>query len=400
MIWFSMLMSLLFWTSLAIILYTYAGYPLAIALLARLHPRPWRKAPWPIGGQAPISTVMAVHNGAAMLPTQIAYLLALDPHLVHEIIIVSDGSTDRTPEILQQTSDPRLKPIIVTEHGGKASALNHGIAAATAEIILFVDIRPRIEPGALDALLSNFADPSIGCVAGELLLNTVGHSATASAVSGLYWKYEQLIRNCEAAWDSPCGVYGGFYAVRRSAASPAPPGIILDDMFQPLSIIGKGYRSVLDRTAFVTDTWPAQAAGEFQRKVRTLAGNFQLIALAPWLLTPRNRVLFQLVSHKLLRLAVPYFFVLLFLSSAFLGIHSSFFMIFAGLQLAFWLMAAVSLKVHIPVLHRLASPAGALLVLNAAAVAGLCRYFFTSGPLWKTWLPTAAPVDSHFRQEP
>ncbi|HEY5331469.1 MAG TPA: glycosyltransferase [Acidobacteriaceae bacterium] len=397
MIWLSMLMTLLFWTSLAIILYTYAGYPLAIALLARLHPRPWQKAPWPPDGPAPISIVMAVHNGAAMLPTQIAYLLALDPHLVHEIIIVSDGSTDRTPEILEGASAPRLKPIIVQEHGGKASALNHGIAAATAEIILFVDIRPRIEPGALDALLTNFADPTIGCVAGELLLNTVGHSATASAVSGLYWRYEQWIRNCEAAWDSPCGVYGGFYAVRRSAVSLAPPGIILDDMFQPLSIIGKGFRSVLDRSAFVTDTWPAQASGEFQRKVRTLAGNFQLIALAPWLLTPRNRVLFQLVSHKLLRLAVPYFFVLLFLSSAALGLHSLPFLIFAALQLAFWLMAAISLKVRIPVLDRIASPAGALLVLNAAAVAGLCRYFFTTGALWKTWLPTAAPTDSHFR---
>jgi glycosyltransferase involved in cell wall biosynthesis len=399
-VWFSMLMRLSFWISLAVILYTYAGYPLAIALLARLHPRPWLRAPWPAGGEAPISIVMAVHNGAAMLPTQLAHLLALDPHLVHEIIVVSDGSTDQTPTLLRELSAPRLHPIIVEQHGGKATALNHGIAAATGEIILFVDIRPRIEPGALDALLSNFADPTIGCVAGELLLNTVGHDATASAVSGLYWKYEQWIRNCEAAWDSPCGVYGGFYAIRRSAASPAPDGIILDDMFQPLSIIRKGYRSVLERTAFVTDTWPASSAGEFQRKVRTLAGNFQLIALAPWLLTPKNRVLFQLVSHKLLRLVVPYFFLLLVLTATILGIHSLPFLIFAALQLAFWLMAAISLKARIPVLHRLASPAGALLVLNAAAVASLHRFLFTTGPLWKTWVPTAAPIGSHFASDP
>jgi glycosyltransferase involved in cell wall biosynthesis len=393
-------MRLLFWLSLAVILYTYAGYPLAIALLARLHPRQWQRVPWPAGTEAPVSIVMAVHNGAAMLPAQIDHLLALDPHLVREVIIVSDGSTDATPKLLQQASDPRLHAIVVEQQGGKATALNHGIAAATGEILLFVDIRPRIEPGALDALLSNFADTSVGCVAGELLLNTVGHDATASAVSGLYWRYEQWIRNCEAAWDSPVGVYGGFYAVRRSAASAAPDGIILDDMFQPLSIIRQGYRSVLDRTAFVIDTWPAQAAGEFQRKVRTLAGNFQLIALAPWLLTTKNRVLFQLVSHKLLRLVVPYFFLLLLISSAVLGIHSLPFLIFAALQLAFWLMAAITLKTRIPVLHRIASPAGALLVLNAAAVAGLHRFFFTTGPLWKTWLPTAAPADSHFQQQP
>lgn len=386
-----------FWISLALILYTYAGYPLAIALLARLRPRPWQRAAWPSTSSAPISIVMAVHNGAAMLPAQIAHLLTLDPHLVREVLVVSDGSTDATPALLRQVNDPRLNPIILEAHSGKAVALNHGIAAATGEILLLVDIRPRIEPGALAALLSNFADPSVGCVAGELLLNTEGHDATASAVSGLYWRYEQWIRNCEAAWDSPVGVYGGFYAVRRAAASIAPDGIILDDMFQPLSIIAKGYRSVLDRTALVTDTWPAQAAGEFQRKVRTLAGNFQLIALTPWLLTPRNRVLAQLVSHKLLRLIVPYFFALLLISSTALGVHSIPFATFAALQAAFWLMAAAALKVRLPILHRIASPASALLVLNAAAVVGLYTFLFTEGPLWKIWFPTAAPSDSHFQ---
>ncbi|MEO7029625.1 MAG: glycosyltransferase [Acidobacteriaceae bacterium] len=390
----------LFWISLAVILYTYGGYPLAIALLARLQPQPWRREPWPSAAPAPISIVMAVHNGAAMLPAQIAHLLALDSHLVREIVVVSDGSTDATPALLREVADKRLCALVLKEHGGKAVALNHGIAAATGEVLLFVDIRPRIGPGALAALLSNFADPSVGCVAGELLLNTQGHDATASAVSGLYWRYEQWIRNSEAAWDSPVGVYGGFYAVRRSAASTAPAGIILDDMFQPLSIIGNGYRSVIDRTAFVTDTWPAQAAGEFQRKVRTLAGNFQLIALAPWLLTPKNRVLFQLISHKLLRLVVPYFFVLLLISSVVLGVHSIPFAVFAALQAAFWLMAVVALKVRIPIpmLHRIASPASALLVLNAAAVVGLYTFLFTDGPLWKIWFPTAAPPDSHFQR--
>lgn len=387
---------LLFWLSFAIIVYTYAGYPLAIALLAKLNPRPWKRAPWPSTGQAPISVIMAVHNGAAMLPVKLEQLLALDPHLVCEIIVVSDGSTDETPAILRQTQSARLKTIILESHSGKAVAVNQAVAQATGEILLFVDIRPRIEPGALDALLSNFADASVGCVAGELLLHTGGLDSTASAVSGLYWRYEQWIRNCEAAWDSPVGVYGGFYAIRRSVAVAAPAGIILDDMFQPLSIIRQGFRSVCDRGAFVVDTWPANVAGEFQRKIRTLAGNFQLVALAPWILTPKNRVLFQLVSHKLLRLVVPYFFALLILSSAMVGLHSWPFMLFAVAQLLFWLMALASLRMTIPVLGRIASPAGAMLVLNAAAVAGLHRFLFTRGPLWKTWSATAAPTGGHF----
>jgi cellulose synthase/poly-beta-1,6-N-acetylglucosamine synthase-like glycosyltransferase len=337
---------------------------------------------------------MAVHNGAPALPTKLNHLLTLDPHLIREIIVVDDGSTDNTAAILRQRPNPRLHPIFLPHQSGKGSALNPAIAAATGEILLFVDIRPVISPGALDALLSNFADPTVGCVAGELLLTTPTHDATTSAVSGLYWRYEQAIRNCEAAVDSPVGVYGGFYAIRRALATPNPPGVILDDMFQPLSIIRQGYRSVLERTAFVTDTWPASTAGEFNRKVRTLAGNFQLIALAPWLLTPQNRLLPQLVSHKLLRLVVPYLFALLLLTSAILAATSSSrpqalaFALFGLLQTIFWFLAALSLRVRIPILHRLAAPAGAMLVLNAAAVAGLYTFLFTRGPLWKIWSPT------------
>ncbi len=380
----------LFWISLALVLYTYAGYPLLIALLARLHPRPWLRAPWPTDPPPPISIVMAVHNGAAALESKLDHLLTLSPDLVREILVVSDGSTDDTAALLALHQDSRLHSIRLEHQVGKAAALNHGMAAATGEILLFIDIRPRVGEGALAALLSNFADPNVGCVAGELLLSSDGHEATASAVSGLYWRYEQAIRNCEAAWDSPVGVYGGFYAIRRSLATSYPPGTILDDMFQPLSILRQGYRSVLDRTALVSDTWPGKTAGEYTRKVRTLAGNFQLLAVAPWLLTPKNRVLWQLVSHKLLRLVVPYCFVALVVTSIFLGFNSTAFACFAALQIAFWLMALAALRFCIPVFNRLATPASALLVLNAAAVGGLYKFLFTRGPLWKIW--SATPV--------
>ncbi len=387
-------MTALFDISLAVILYTYLGYPILIAALARLRPRAWTRAPWPPSQpQRPISIIMAVHNGASILLAQLAHLTSLEPGLIHEILVVSDGSTDQTPAILARQTDPRLRTIILPQHSGKSTALNHAIQHATAEIILFIDLRPRVQPHALSALLQNFADPTVGCVAGELLLSTAGHQATASAVSGLYWRYEQWIRNCEAAFDSPVGVYGGFYAIRRALATPFPPGLILDDMFQPLAIIRQGYRSVIDRTALVLDTWPATTAGEFSRKVRTLAGNFQLIASAPWLLTPQNRVLFQLLSHKLLRLVVPWCFLLLLLTSAILGLHSVLFAIFALLQLAFWLLALSALKVSMPIANRLATPASALLVLNAAAIAALFRFLFTRGPLWKTWSPTPTPLD-------
>ena len=374
-------MRIIFWLSLAGILYTYAGYPVVMWMLSRLWPRPWTVSPI----SPSVSVVLAVHNGEALLQRKIEHLLGLDYRNIKEIIIVSDGSTDGTAEFLACQRHPRLTTVILDEHCGKAVAINAGMARATAEVILFVDIRPEIAPGAIQQLVSNFADLKVGCVAGELILRKGCHDGASTAVGGIYWRYEKWIRTCESICGSPVGVYGGFYAVRRELAVLQPAGMILDDMFQPLSIIRQGYRSVLDARAYVYDTWPTNIEEEFQRKVRTLAGNFQLFQLAPWTLTTRNPVLFQLFSHKVMRLIVPYLLILLLVSTLALSGKSPLNAAFAVLQIFGWLIALAGLRYRIPVLHRIAAPASALLALNAAAVAGLYSFLFTRGPLWKIW---------------
>jgi cellulose synthase/poly-beta-1,6-N-acetylglucosamine synthase-like glycosyltransferase len=359
-----------FWCAAFLLLYIYAGYPFWIYLRSRLHPRPQSQ-----GAILPtVSIILAVHNGAALLRQKIAHLLSLDyPKDRFEIEIVSDGSTD-----------------------GKAAALNLGMQRATGEILLFLDIRPWIESDALQLLISNFADPQVGCVAGELVLREDGHDAGSKAIGGLYWRYEQWIRNCEARVDSPLGVYGGFYAIRRKLASELPNGTILDDMLQPLSVIRQGYRSVLDLRARVYDIWPKSLRGEFHRKVRTLAGNFQLIQLAPWLLSRQNRLRFELISHKLMRLLVPILLVLVLVTSTFLAGRS---LLYAGalaVQIGFYALAVLGAGRGIPVLMRLAGPASAFCMLNAAVVVGFYKFLFTRGPLWKIWTsetPAALATD-------
>ncbi len=373
-------MKLIFWISLAGILYTYLGYPFAIWLFAHLRPRPWTA-----GAITPsVSIVLAVHNGIALLPRKIEQLLNLDYQNIHEIIVVSDGSTDGTAEFLAQQT-PRITSIILEQHAGKAVAVNAGVRAATSEIVLFVDIRPEIAPGAIQQLVRNFDDPSIGCVTGELILHKGGQDATSAAVGSLYWRFEQKVRTYESAADSTVGVYGGFYAVRRELAVQQPAGMILDDMYQPLSIVCQGYRCVVDPDALVTDTWPKDAVSEFHRKVRTLAGNFQLIQLAPWTLTLRNRVLFQLVSHKLMRLVAPYLLALLLLSTFGLRAGSPGYAAFLALQMLALALAATGLYFKSPALQRIVAPLSALFMLNAAAMMGLYRFLFTRGPLWKIW---------------
>jgi cellulose synthase/poly-beta-1,6-N-acetylglucosamine synthase-like glycosyltransferase len=381
-------MRLVFWLSLVGILYTYIGYPVLIWLLARLFPRPWITSPI----HPSVSIVLAVNNGASLLPGKINHLLNLDYPDIHEIILVSDGSTDGTNEIFAQQTNPRIRTIILDEHSGKAVAVNAGVALATSDVILFVDIRPEIGEGSIQELVSNFADPKVGCVAGELVLRQSDHDAATAAIGGHYWRYEQWLRICECQFDSPVGVYGGFYAVRRELVVPQPPGTILDDMFQPLSIIRQGYRSVLDPRARVYDTWPKQVEGEFNRKVRTLAGNFQLFQLAPWSLMPGNRVLFQLISHKVMRLLVPYLLITLLGSSISLATSSLAMAFFAWMQILGWILAIVGLKYRVPGLQRIASLGSALLVLNAAAVVGLYRFVMHRGPLWKIW--NSGPIAS------
>jgi hypothetical protein len=174
--------------------------------------------------------------------------------------------------------------------------------------------------------------------------------------------------------------------------------MILDDLFQPLSIIRQGYRSVLDPFAYVYDTWPESVEAEFHRKVRTLAGNFELFRRAPWTLTPRNRVLFQVISHKVMRLVVPYLFVVLLISALALSGISPIYAVFACVQTLGVAVAIVGLRYRIPVLHRFATPASALLMLNAAAVAGLHRFLFTRGPLWQIWNPIQPKTEAATRR--
>ncbi len=386
-------MKLVFWLSLAGILYSYAVYPVAIWILSRVWPRPWKAAPF----KPSVSVVLAVHNGIRLLPAKLHQLFSLDYPNLREVIVVSDGSTDGTAEYLSSQRQSGLKSILLSQHSGKAVALNAGVAAATGDIVVFQDVRPELAPGAIQKLMTNFADPTVGCAAGELMLLEQGHGAQAEAVSGLYWRYEKWIRKSEACFDSPVGVSGCFYAIRRELFVRQPEGLILDDMFQPLSIIRKGYRSIFDPQAQIYDALPKKVEGEFHRKVRTLAGNFQLFRLAPWTLTPANRVFFQLFSHKVMRLVVPYLLILLLVSTAVLSTQSRLFAVIAAIEAFGLLGALLSLRMQIPIIGRILAPCTSLLVLNAAAVAGLSTFLFTRGPLWKIWNSdrTLATVPAH-----
>jgi len=379
-----LLLVLAFWGAVSATLFTYAAFPMWIYFRSRWRPQSWRQE----SILPTVSIVLAVHNGASMIRGQLNRLLSFDyPKHLMNLIVVSDGSTDGTDEVLKSIRHTAVKAIHYTERRGKAAAVNLGVEHAIGEIVLFVDIRPRPAPNSLKLLVSNFADPTVGCVTGELVLLEENHSASARAVGGLYWRYEQWIRMCESQVDSPMGVYGGFYAIRRELIRPLPEGTILDDMMQPLNVIRQGYRSVIDVRARVHDIWPKSLRDEFNRKVRTLAGNFQLLQLAPWLLSGENRLRFELISHKLLRLLVPALLFILLVTSAALAIDSRPYALALVSQLFLYLIASVGTWGRLSFASRIAGTARAFCMLNLAVVVGFYKFVSYRGPLWKIWIP-------------
>ncbi len=337
-------MSHLFWISAAVIAYVYVGYPLLLAAWARLVPRPTKQRGFPPRCWPSISIVVAARNEAVRLSARIDNLLALAYDGVREIIVVSDGSTDHTAEVLKPYVERGDIRFIDAPAGGKPLALNAGVAAATGDILIFGDARQRFCQGALTALVSNFADSEVGGATGELVLDCESGSSASSIGEGVgaYWKYEKWLRRKESAVRSTLGATGAIYALRRSVWRPLPAETLLDDVLAPMRAVLDGWRVVFDEQAVAEDRAASDAAAEARRKRRTLAGNYQILAQEPRLLIPvANPVWLQYVSHKVGRLFVPWALIGLFVSSAALAAEHWFFGMVLAVQGAFYGLAAL-----------------------------------------------------------
>jgi len=292
------------------VVYTYFGYVVLLWLQVRLRRRPIVQQKI----TPPVSVIIAAHNEQNGLAAKLENLRRMEyPHDRMQVVVASDGSTDRTVDILREHASA-VDFVILERANGKAAAINQAIKQANGEIFVFMDTRQRVALDAISHLVSCFADPEVGAVSGELLLDT--DQETPSDALGIYWKIEKVVRRLESASGSVVGVTGAIYAIRREHYIEIPPGTILDDVFVPLHVARNGKRVVFQPSALAYDRLSQAKGKEFSRKVRTLTGNYQLLRLAPWLLSPSNPMFFRLVSHKLLRLAVPFLLVLMLASSA------------------------------------------------------------------------------------
>jgi cellulose synthase/poly-beta-1,6-N-acetylglucosamine synthase-like glycosyltransferase len=361
MTWFGFdTMTFVYWTSLALIAYVYVGYPLLLVVWSRLMGRPTHADSSHVPG---VSVIVVVRNEAARLAARLDNLLGLDyPADRRQVIVVSDGSTDSTSDLLRRyapvVDSVRLPPV------GKAEALNHGVPLARFDTLVFADARQLFAPDTLREIVAPLADPAVGAVSGELVLDGETaerrHGCERRAESrtdagdrrvharsviaegmGLYWKYEKSLRRMESAVGSMLGATGAVYAMRRSLWQPLPPGTLLDDVLAPMRVVLRGRRVVFHEAARAFDRASESSEVESRRKVRTQAGNVQILWLEPRLLVPFvNPVWIQYVSHKVGRLAVPYAMAALLAVNIVLAPRHMVYAVTLLAQCAFYLLAA------------------------------------------------------------
>jgi biofilm PGA synthesis N-glycosyltransferase PgaC len=366
----------LFAACFAFIVYVLFGYPLLLAAIAGRLQRPVRRA---AKVQRPVSFLIAVHNGEQFLEAKLRSVLELDyPRGLMEILVLSDGSTDRTDEIARRMAPAGVR-LLTLPRAGKSAALTMGMREAAGDFLVFTDVRQLLAPESLALLLENFADPDVGVASGALtILDPTTHD---EADTGLYWRYELWIRDRLSRLDSIFGATGAYYAMRRELAVPIPEGMLLDDMYLPLSAFLRGYRLVVDTRARAFDL-PTSLETEFRRKVRTLAGNYQILAAYPRMLGPANRLWFHFWSYKLGRLMLP--FALLLMLAASFALPEPWYWAMAGAQIVFYGLAVADRWIGrgFP-LKRLTSPIRTFVTLMGAGIWALSVFFVPSGSLWK-----------------
>jgi cellulose synthase/poly-beta-1,6-N-acetylglucosamine synthase-like glycosyltransferase len=290
----------LFWLCVAGVFYVYAGYPILLAVLARLRPRP----EWPATETPSVTLLIAAHNEEPVIGVKLENSLELDyPGGLLQIIVAADGSDDRTAEIARSYAGRGVETSFSPERRGKTAAINRAMPSATGEIVVFSDANNLYSKDALRELVAPFADGRVGAATGAKVLLKAGGAVGES--EGLYWRYESFIKEQETRLGSCTGVAGEILAVRREFFEPPPENVINDDFYIGMRIVRRGRRLVYTPRARSTERSTGSAADEIARRSRIVAGRFQAISMAGALL-PRSAVTaWQVISHKFARPIVP-----------------------------------------------------------------------------------------------
>jgi len=330
----------LFWIFIFAIVYVYLGYPCLLILLSIFKgekiARGKRFTP-------SVSLVVVAYNEEKVIRQKIENSLVLDYlHDKLEIIVASDGSTDKTNVIVAEYADKGVRLSHSIERKGKTAAQNDAVLKSSGEVIVFSDANAMYARDAIKKLVRNFDDKRVGCVCGELKYTNSSESVAGKSES-LYWKYEKFLKRKESQVSSLLGVTGSIYAVRRALYVPLKQDII-SDFVEPLEIVRNRHKVVYEPEAISFEKASADMKTEFERKTRIVTRSIRGLFNERELLNPFKYGIFsiQLISHKLLRWTVPLFLIGLFVSNLVLWDNGNTYRILLVFQIVFYLSALVA----------------------------------------------------------
>ena len=377
-----------FIASTVLIVYTYLLYPLGICLLSRAMPANTPVPMLPPEELPDVTFVISVFNEEDKIAAKVDNIRTLDyPEQKIHIVIVSDGSTDGSNRILEELErSGKITPIYLDERKGKPNALNLAMERVDTEIVAFADIRQVIATDALVNMVCELkSDPAIGLVSSELVHRATQGSTSANV--GLYWKYEKWIRHCESDYRSTVGTTGAFYVIHKSDYAALLEDVILDDFEIPMNIVRGGKNAKISKRAVIYDSAHDDLDKEKIRKLRTLSGNYQSFSRMKWLFSPTGNPLFvQFISHKFLRLLIPYFMVTSLLANGLILDQSVLYQLTFIAQLAFYGLAVMARFNTTVRSTRIANFCLVFLALNATVVHALYRYLTNQTEV--TWSKT------------
>ena len=379
------LLQLLFWGATATVLYTYVGYPALLALLTR------RRAGARAGDDtAPpsVSIVVAAFNEETWIERKLENVLDHDyPPDLREVIVVSDGSTDRTDAIVGRFAHRGVQLFRQPRRTGKNAALNRGAAMARGDVLVFTDANALLAPGALRRLVAPFADPAVGLVSGQGLYGELGND-TARIVSNAYVRYESFLKQREAALGFVAAADGALYAMRRELYRELPAHWV-HDLLHPIDVAMRGRLSRFEPDAFTVEPPSPDAGREFQRHIRIIAQGFVvLLAHIPRLVAAgRLGETWMLVSHRGLRWTSAVFLLAALVTNLALVREHSLYVLTLAAQVAFYGLAfAGAVAERLAIRVRLLAVPYYFCVVSAAGVGGFWRFLAGSGHT--TWQPT------------
>ncbi|HEY4760521.1 MAG TPA: glycosyltransferase family 2 protein [Thermoguttaceae bacterium] len=319
-------MELIFWASVSVILYIYAGYPLVLAVLS-LWARPTQKDENYIPS---VSLIIPAYNEEKVLGDKLENSLALDyPKDRLQIVVASDGSTDRTNGIARSYASRGIVLREIIPRGGKTKALNSAIPETQGDILVLSDANTMYRPDAIRKLVRHFFDTAVGAVSGDVRLVEAASGHADS--EGLYYRYERWIQQMESRVGSVIGADGGMYAIKRNYFRPPPEDTIVDDFVISMTVARMGFRVLYEPEAVAIEQGTLSGREEFLRKARIIAGGIQALRMGIGLPRLRQPVLILgYLSHKLLRWLVPCFLLLVFVSSTTLAYKPLYALFVAG----------------------------------------------------------------------